>query len=76
MNVTMENLAPCKKLLRVEIEGSTTRGSRDRLFDLLDWQRGQFEFVQEEVTDADEIKTPVASLLLDHAQQKDEGRRS
>jgi uncharacterized protein (TIGR02266 family) len=61
--------------VRVEIEGSSGSGSRRRLFELLDWTAGQFEFVQEDVSEPDEIGVPVASLLLEHAQEQDEGRR-
>ncbi len=48
---------------------------RDRIFDLLDWTHGDFEFLASDESFASNTKTtPVTYLLLEHARRADEGR--
>jgi hypothetical protein len=64
------------RALRVEIEGDTrVRSAKDTLIELLDWQTGQFEFSSEPVTGSDEVRTPIAALVIEHARQSDERNR-
>lgn len=60
----------------VKLEGPTPHGTpRDRLFSVLDWDDGNFEFVACEVVGADEIDLPTAAVLLEHARLRDEAAR-
>ena len=46
---------------------------RDRVFEMLDWVQGEFEFVASDAVYADDIQTtPVTYLLLEHARRSDE----
>ena len=64
------------RALRVEMEGDgPALSSRDGLLAILDWQAGQFEFSLDRVGGADEIRSAISALVLDHAQQQDEGVR-
>lgn len=46
---------------------------RDRVFDLLDWTTGEFEFVPSDDSYAQDVQTtPVTYLLLEHARRSDE----
>jgi two-component system OmpR family response regulator len=51
------------------------QSARQRLTQLLDWDHGQFEFAQAAVACADEIRSSLTSLLLDHARENDEEAR-
>ena len=50
----------------------------DRVFELLSWEGGQFEFFQlstPEESDGGPIETPITYLLLEHARREDEAAR-
>jgi DNA-binding response OmpR family regulator len=50
---------------------------RDRIFEMLDWAHGEFEFVaSDEEYAADTQTTAVTYLLLEHARRADEGNKS
>jgi uncharacterized protein (TIGR02266 family) len=62
--------------LRVEIDDVAVEGTIDpALQELLDWSRGQFEFAPQDVACADDLRTSMTALLLEHARRSDEGRR-
>lgn len=64
------------RALRVELEGDgPPLSSREALMSILDWASGQFEFSVDRVGGADEIRTAISALVLDHARQQDEGGR-
>jgi CheY-like chemotaxis protein len=49
----------------------------DRVFELLDWPTGEFEFVASEELDREPDKlTPVTYLLMEHARRQDEATQS
>jgi CheY-like chemotaxis protein/Tfp pilus assembly protein PilZ len=59
----------------LKVEGSSGLGTpKARLMKLLDWHEGQFEFSPCAIGGRDEIGTPVAQLLLEHARSSDEER--
>jgi DNA-binding response OmpR family regulator len=59
------------RVVKVEL-GADEEPPRDRLWQLLDWETGTFEFTSCEVVGADEIELPTAMILLEHARQRDE----
>jgi uncharacterized protein (TIGR02266 family) len=62
--------------LKVEIDGAPADADpRTMMEDLLGWTKGQFEFASQEVACADELRTSVTSLLLEHARVHDEEQR-
>ncbi|HEX9102189.1 MAG TPA: response regulator, partial [Polyangia bacterium] len=62
--------------LRVEIDDRPVAGADDpALQALLGWTRGQFEFATQDVACADDLKTSVTALLLEHARRSDERGR-
>jgi len=62
--------------VRLELDGATA-GSRwkELLFEVLDRRAGPFEFTSGDIKCADEIKTSVTALLLEHARRRDEKGR-
>lgn len=62
------------RVLRVEGGGSDVP-PRERLFDVLDWCDGSFEFAACEVDSDDRVGLPTQTLLLEHARLRDEASR-
>jgi uncharacterized protein (TIGR02266 family) len=59
--------------LRIEIDDIPVTDREDAaLFSLLGWTRGSFEFAAGDVACADELRTNVNALLLEHARRTDE----
>jgi len=52
--------------VRAEVQG------KEKIFYLLDWTDGRFEFVSQDVGTGDEIETTTSHLLIEHAQLRDE----
>ena len=64
------------RVLRAKIEGQDNLSAREALMTVVDWQRGQFEFSPQDLSDdQDEIGASIAALLLEHARRTDEGER-
>jgi len=62
--------------LKLEIDGqSAPVDQRHSMNAVLDWTAGQFEFSAQEVACSDELRTSMTSLLLEHAQLRDETQR-
>jgi uncharacterized protein (TIGR02266 family) len=62
--------------LKVEIDGVEAGGtSRQLLYRMLDWTRGQFEFEVGKVACQDEVLATLTSILLEHARVSDEAAR-
>jgi uncharacterized protein (TIGR02266 family) len=62
--------------LKVEFEGAGAGGtSRQLLYQMLDWTRGQFEFEVAKVACQDEVLATLTSILLEHARVSDEAAR-
>lgn len=62
--------------LRAEVEGVRIRpSSREVLHEVLDWNAGQFEVLEQTVSGLDELRGDANSLVLEHARLKDEGAR-
>jgi len=62
--------------LRIEVDDTPVAGIDDAaLHSLLGWTRGQFEFATQEVACADDLRTTVNALLLEHARRSDERSR-
>lgn len=59
----------------LRIEGGVGSDPRVRVMDVLDWNRGHFEFSGGDVSGADEIGLPTTQLLLEHARVRDEAHR-
>jgi len=60
-------------VVRVEVpDPHQNKPSLERLFHILDWTDGRFEFSIAEVSDPDTVNMPVAEALLKHAQLQDE----
>lgn len=59
------------RVVRAEVRPPGLRG-RDKVFYLLDWREGRFEFVSQDVGSEDEIGESVGHLLIQHAQIRDE----
>lgn len=56
--------------------GAGAAAGRERVMRLLDWRDGQFEFSPSaSITGRDEIGISIATLLLEHARQRDEQSR-
>ena len=59
-----------------EAPGTAPRSDQKQaLFEVLDWRRGQFEFLAQDVSGDDRLRTNVTSLLLEHARVIDESSR-
>jgi DNA-binding response OmpR family regulator len=64
------------RLLRLEVDGVLADAtSFELVYEVLGWQKGQFEFAAHEVPGEDLIGTTVTALLLEHARLSDESRR-
>jgi CheY-like chemotaxis protein/Tfp pilus assembly protein PilZ len=62
--------------VRAEFDGHAIGATaRDRLFALLSWTSGHFEFTKLDVDDRDDIQMSTTQALLDHAQRTDEAAR-
>jgi uncharacterized protein (TIGR02266 family) len=62
------------RLLRVELNEPVP--ADERLFVILDWKRGQFEFVPQEIpVEPDEAPQTLTRLILEHARRHDENNR-
>jgi DNA-binding response OmpR family regulator len=62
--------------LKIELDGpAAPRDQRQSMNLVLDWTAGQFEFGAQDVACADELRTSLTSLLLEHARLRDEARR-
>ena len=78
--LTVEGPRPIQIVLRggapIRLEQQPPPTSdKESLFEMLDWKKGQFEFVPKEVTGEDRLRTNVTSLLLEHARVLDESKR-
>jgi uncharacterized protein (TIGR02266 family) len=61
--------------LKIEIDGARSTESPRSLMDrVLDWTEGQFEFGAQDVACADELRTSLTAILLDHARVEDESQ--
>ncbi len=62
--------------LKIEIDGSPApQDQRALMSQVLDWTVGQFEFAAQDVACADELRSSLTSLLLEHARLRDESAR-
>ena len=62
--------------VQAELEGDASgRNARDRLFDMLSWGHGQFEFTKVDVDDRDDIQMSATQALMEHATRCDEAAR-
>lgn len=62
--------------VRAEVDGGASGPTaRDRLFDLLGWTKGHFEFTKQDVGEVDDLRMSTTEALLEHAQRTDEANR-
>jgi uncharacterized protein (TIGR02266 family) len=47
----------------------------DRVFELLEWSAGRFEFSAVDIAVPDAVRVPTSYILMEHARRQDEGRR-
>ncbi len=60
-------------IVRADVRAPDLVG-RDKVFYVLDWTEGRFEFISQDVGTGDEVGTPTTHLLLEHARLRDEQR--
>lgn len=61
---------------RVDLSGDAPElTGLDRLFYVLDWKKGRFEFGARETDVPDELGVPTSFALIEHARRSDEGSR-
>jgi response regulator RpfG family c-di-GMP phosphodiesterase len=47
----------------------------DRVFELLEWPAGRFEFSAVDIAVPDTLRVPTSYILMEHARRQDEGKR-
>jgi hypothetical protein len=63
------------QIIRAYLESLSKATPRGQLFRILDFTKGRFEFVQQDVTGPDEIQLPTTNVLIEHARIRDEQGR-
>ena len=63
-------------LVRASLDGKTVPANADLIYALIPCVKGKFDFRPKIITAADEIRTPMSSLILEGARRADEVRRA
>jgi uncharacterized protein (TIGR02266 family) len=61
--------------LRVEIDGAPAGESMKKMFQMLSFPSGQFEFAAQDVPPDDELRSTATAILMEHARISDEASR-